>query len=164
MVHFVQGLSLALYLALAALKLMAQSLKLSFSRVKLTFLSDPVTHRSFPALGAENPCLGSCLSWLLLSHKTIFFFPFWFWISYLLMGLIWMLGGVLKENCWQMEVVHEALKRTVLLAGICSGYCLSRVEHAHSPWGRQSGILISQGSKLSLREVMWPTWCHTTKQ
>lgn len=49
------------------------------------------------------------------------------------MDLLWMLGGVLKENCWQMEVVHKALKRTVLLAGICSGYCLSRVEHTHSP-------------------------------
>lgn len=54
--------------------IMAQSLKCSFSRVKLTFLCDTVTHRSFPALCAENPCLGSCLSWLLLSHKTIFFF------------------------------------------------------------------------------------------
>lgn len=97
-------------------------------------------------------------------HTKQSFFSFWIWISYLWMGLVWMLGGVVKENCWQMEVVPEALKRTVLLAGICSGYCLSRVEHAHSPWGRQTGILISQGSKLSLREVMWPTWCHTTKQ
>lgn len=145
--------------------IMAQSLKCSFSRVKLTFLCDTVTHRSFPALCAENPCLGSCLSWLLLSHKTIFFFfSFWIWISYLWMGLIWMLGGVLKEKCWQMEMVHEALRRTVLLAGICRVYCLSRVEHAHCPWGRQSGILISQGSKLSLREIVWPTWCHKTKQ
>lgn len=132
---------------------MAQSLKLSFSRVKLTFLCGTVTHRSFPALCAENPCLGSCLSWLLLSHKTNFFFPL-LNLNFLPMnGLNLDAGRSSKRKLLSDGDGSRALTRTGLLAGICSGYCLSRVEH---PTAHEAGIVaFSVHRKVnSLREVV----------